>query len=480
MNVWESLSRFAAALANAFAPRSVTPTGYRDATRLGIGLHGFEEIFRLTRDRGERYRDFEEMDAGDVAAVLSALTEAALSYEDDAESETEMGRPMSFRVICEGYATAPKRAVIEQVLRDTHLKDRVQQYGREMLKYGDVFTELLLLPEGDLVGLQSYAPSSIVVGCDAHGQPLGADREGRPQAFQQRDETGRVLAAWDRYEVVHWKYVESDREVYAERSFLDDIRHDWRKLKWIEESLVIARLTRAYPRLLHWLDATGKTDKEATKLVTDYVRALTAKNVGGRPVKTPMTVDEDYFRTTGYTSGGDSRPYPRLDKVEMLDPRVSGLSEIADVSYLRSKLHCRTPADLVGIPQPATVDISAQELAMAKMIRHLQGQIATGVRQILDTALVLKGLTPGGYFLEFPQPVASSNWKHADALFRTALAQRVWLEMNETSLEEIGRQYFNRTAEDMEKIFAEREKELVRFGPLSTPNGQVVGGNTSA
>lgn len=442
------------------------PSGVTNVTYLNSISTQMDALFNISWQRRMRYNDFEKMDKGYMAAVLDTLATACTKYHERTVTDDILELGVGFKVEIDGYATSGPRAVIAQVLKDTQLKQKAFQYYRTFLKYGDLFTEILF-QEDAVVGLQRYLTAQMYVNKDLKGRFFGPDVNGVPQAYQQKElQNGKVIAGFEPWQIAHCKFQTSDVHAYAEKGFLDDAREDWWKLSFEEEALVIARLTRAFPRSIHTLDMTGKSDQEQKKALQDYVRGLTRKQTrGGDMVPTSHSPDEDIFRTTQYMNAERDNPQPKLDKLEFYDPKMEGIANIGDIEYMRQKLFLRTPSDIVGIVARSP-EITAQDIAYGDLLISSQDRFEAFVRQILDTALAIKGYSNVPYRVTCPLPEVRSTWKNADAQYRIALTDQVYEETGTWSRADVLRNQ-GKTDAQIAQSQAEIKAENMVLPPLT-------------
>lgn len=463
----------------------VPPTG--NIPVLDTGQTRFDTVAQalgITGGSAARYLDFEQMDSGDIAALLDAVCDAALTFDESSTADySEVGRPKGFKIQSEKRATIKN---IEDILIKTKLKDKMWMYLRDGLKYGDIFLEFLADRKEGLVGLQSYAPSSIRVYTDDHNRLLtGTDSDsGFPYPYIQLQQvqgqvTSTKVAGWAPWEMLHWKWMPHDRYAYSYKSLLDDYRPDWKKLVSLETAMVVARIVRAYTRNVHYLDTTGLPPAEQQRVLAEYVRRTSFSNRRAR--NTTVAPDEELYMTTGYIADNSGHMHPRQSKIEVIDPKGNGLSRIADIEYQRRKLFSRVPGEVVGI-QDNTLqsDITAQDLAFSRLIRYVQVRGEELVRDVVDTGLLLQGVDPANvrYDLVWPKTI-NSNWKLADAQFRIALAMTAYANLG-ASREEIFGRAWNQSPPETEAMLKKWQDENDTYGAVNaTDTNRTVGGNQS-
>jgi hypothetical protein len=361
--------------------------------------------------------------------MLDAVVDAILTFEDVATGrgfKIEADDPNTETLLRTAQTTANLSGVAEEALRD-------------MLKYGDGFGEPVFVGP-QLVSVQMYPTAEIFVNKDDKGRlAKGKDANGYPAAFQQK-KLGAIAAGWNPWEMVHAKLYPSSKLTYSAKGILDDIRPDWRKLQLVELGMVVARVTRAYPRRIHTVDMTGMDRGLQESALMRYINRMTGRVFGRRVTNDDglptADVNEDLYVSNGYIQGPDGKLYPKLNSVQTEDPAMAGLSAMGDVEYLRQKVWSVVPADVVGIARNTqNGEVNSQDLAYGRSLRRAQVQLEKFLRAILDQVLLANGKLPGSvvYRVLFPVITVGAAWKFADARFRDSLTVRNYLEMGTIS-----------------------------------------------
>lgn len=447
-------------------------------------LRDWDEVFGVSNARASRYFDFDHMDSGVVASMLDAITRSALRFDGNEAYSDTLGENDCFKVHIEGYGTSGPRQVIEQIIEDTDLRGELRAITRDVLRNGDEFIEVQV--DGtNIVGIVPYRVDQMVVRRDIKGRlEAGEDKDG-PLAYRQYD-SGRLAGAWFPHEMLHLKYMPSRKFSYSIKGFLDDYRAIYKKISWIEESMVIGRTSRSFPRLIHYVDVTNKSAQDAKKILSDYIRAFTRRILpSGASEKVPLTPDEDIFIATGMTAGPDGKPIAKLNRVEHIDPNVNGLANIQDVKMFRQQLFDRVPAAMLGVQeQNATTELTDQELAFGDLLGDLQRILECQlIRKLFDYGLKLKGYYGKvRYDITWPQSVGSPSWKLADAQFRLSLKARSEIEFKGMSRKFYLKRTYGMTDEQATDLLVEAEAEEKRFGPLKPGDttGLIAKGSQSA
>ena len=443
---------------------------------LNTQLRSWQRLFGVEHARNLRYQDYEEMDYGPLAAQLDALVDAVTVSDD--------GRQHGFKV----KAGAKYQGVIDRIVEQVDFKRQARIILRSLAKYGDLFAAPVFDNEYNIVSIEMPPVQSMIKNVDEfHRLRPDKDENGHPRAFQMLNEAGRIMVGWFPWEMRHlrWDGVKQEhlsRTIYSTASYFEALRKDWRKLQMIEEGMVIARLTRAYPRPVHYIDHTGKSSEERKAALKEYMQEYGQRKLAdGSYVKHPLETDEDIFVSVGYREAPDRGLEPSLSKIDLLDPRNTGLGNINDVEYLRDKLFLRQSKEIIGI-RGDREDVSQQDVFSGRLYVDCQRILTEDlIWPILRLGLLLKGYVAKRDEVEinWPDVAVSNSWRLADARFRLSLMYRTFLEASVIPREFVAKTAIKATDEEWQRWRDETiPNETRALGSLSkgdTSSQQAVG-----
>ena len=439
--------------------------GFVDANYVSAWYRQYEQVFQYGVNRARRYADYSDMDVSQIAAMLDAIVDSCLVSDD--------GEVVGFKVEAKSNKY---QSVIDQVNKDLDLTFNIRFILRDLLKYGDNWIGLILDDKWNIVDYENPPAKQMYTFVDERNRLLTGtetlDRDGTqiliPRAYQQKTSALQTVAGWYPWEMFHLKYYSSKQSVYSTKSFLEDMRADYYKLRMIEESLVITRITRAAPRNVHTLDVTGKSPEEARTALDEYVKGITQKKLSNNQyVKDTLAVDEDLFITNQMRQSTNGLE-PSLNSINTIDPRLAGLQRLPDVDYLVRKLFSRIPSEIVGI-LPDRNDITSQDIAASRFYLYLQTILEKQLlRPIYNLALTLRGYKPepDDYQIIFPNVQMRSSWRLADSRFRTAMGNGENINNSVVSRQFIAQQEFGFTDTEWEKQKEIIKKEQAEFGAI--------------
>jgi hypothetical protein len=189
-------------------------------------------------------------------------------------------------------------------------------------------------------------------------------------------------------------YDKPDEQTKIVISYLDDAKISYRKLRQIEDAVVIYRLNRSVERRVFNIDVGGLPKGKAEQVLMDFVRRYRQrKTYDPRTGETSEAIDtkamiEDFF----LPKFGEGRGHT-IDNL----PEGQNLGQIQDILYFLDKLYralkipmSRMKAD-TGFSLGDTSDITREEVRFNKMVTHFTKRFATVFKSIFMSHLRLKG-----------------------------------------------------------------------------------------
>lgn len=393
-----------------------TSTGIQNES--GILSNVFDRQFRIDTNRRAVYRDVDEMD--------NASEEASIALDIIANNVTtsEDGVQVSFEIKAEDDGV---QKVIDKAIKVVKLHQKIGPMTRNLVKYGDSFTEVVVNGKGEVSDFKQLPPSTMHRNETPTGQLLmgkpkyenGKCVNGRNEtAFEQRVvDTGDIVATFYPWQIIHMRLNNDGFTPYG-RSHFRVARSTFKKLQAIEQSLVVGRLTREYLKLIFYIDTTGLSKKEKSVALTEFQNNVTQRiNVDGRR-DSPFSVMTDFFISTGWIKIG-SQVQPSKSSVDVLDPKNVGIHEITDVEYLHRKFIAalRVPPAHLGFEKDinAKATLTLQDTQFIRFLRSVQQLEGQGLEQFIDIVLLINGYDPETTVYEISWPKLSATDQMNDA-----------------------------------------------------------------
>jgi len=367
------------------ALRDYIPEASYSTTILGKQLtQYFQEVHSAASDQRVRnYKIYDQMDSTDtiVSAVLNI-------YADEVTMGTWEGDVNKTYTVNSNDAAV--LAIIDEVDRRTKMKRKICGFARSLVKYGDLFGELVI---GDDTGFISrisiLPPETMYVNVDSSGEFV--DRESA--AFSQVLEgiSGeKIDFPW--WKIVHWKREVDPSSVYG-RSLLYSSRVRFFQLRQCIEGLVIERLLRAHQRRKYIIDTGDLRPDEAKRLVdefkAEYRRRRVIDSSGElRLDNIPLAPEEDIFIPSGPSGKGN---------VEVLEgshqPRYMDDMKLLINLYFAG---FGVPKAYIGFEEGTHNRnvITQLDVQHARMVRSFQAFLIEGQEEIYRRQMALFGIDP--------------------------------------------------------------------------------------
>lgn len=355
----------------------------------------YSDQTQLDGKRKGKYDEYDKMDreSVEVSSALDIYADNATSGSRDDDGVVEF---------------VSEHDKVVEIL--TEVKDRLELDGdlwsiaREMVKYGDCFEEVVAYDDGEVHRLKHLDPDTMQVRHDEWGRP---DPE---FPFVQVDDTGDEVAEFADWQVLHFRMTKDRTSKYGvDGSLLFSIRKIFKQLSMMEDSMVIARLTRAQQRFGFRIDVTGIEPGQPTvDYLSEVKKTLKKKRTidpatGEMDMKyNPLAVEEDIFLPSREGGGSD---------VKVLQG-ASNLGQLADVEYFSKKLFAglKVPRAWMGFEgdTKARAVITELDVQFARTVRRVQQALIRELRKLFDLVLATRGIDPATYEYQIRLPILST------------------------------------------------------------------------
>ena len=360
-------------------PRSI----YSTVPSQGAEMFQFVEgQTRIKRDRMADIQLYNSMDESfaEISAGLDAYADNATQV-GVTRADAARGSDQIVQVVT---ASEPLREFLTVVFERLRVDQRAWSLARDMCKLGEVFEEVVVNQDLHIDRMKQLPASLMVRNEDDYG--VLKPQEG----FYQMDTTlERKVATFEPWEVVHYRLLDHNERKYG-RSILHPIRRVFKQLQLVEDSMVVARLTRAWSKLVFVVD----TGTMPPHLAHEHVSKIKAEHKKRRMVDprtgrlrddyNPISAEEDIF--LGLGKGGQSR-------VDQLYGDLN-IGNLSDVEYLQNKMFggLKVPKAYLGIERDVNsrATVTNQDIQFARTVRRIQMAMRTGYHQIADLAIVLE------------------------------------------------------------------------------------------
>ena len=286
---------------------------------------------------------------------------------------------------------------------------------RYPLKFGDAFAENVVDENGFIQRVKLFPRSyEIAKNVDEFGRlmtgsPRQAMRERKPgvAAYDQCDDYGILLAAFDPYQIIHFSFGTRQGEQYTE-PHLGPAISLCKRIRHTMDQMSISRMDGTQAPEVHGIPVPiGASQKEVAAKIKEYRAQM------GSDTRVPYDTGTTEFRISAQSTppSADRRIYIPLlynphdgrtiaGTVTRLAADNPYLENLEDVMLLVRWLLCAigVPADFLNLSvgQRAFIDKTTPEKreAFLYLCCALQQSFVRGIRSILDLQLLLQGQNP--------------------------------------------------------------------------------------
>jgi hypothetical protein len=387
-------------------------------------------FYPVSRDRKELYADLEEMDntVPEVGTALDILSDEAVHTEDLHDNR-------SYEVFYQGNQPAGARAIIESTLERIGAKKKGYQIAREMLKYGDAFYQLVFDDDLNLIRLMWMPPATMRRNEDELGLLKRGNEKGEFAFEQYTVDTQKFVAGFMAWQMLHLRWNHTGSSPYG-RAVFYGARDPYKKLRAMEEALVINWLTRAFARLLFILDVTGMEGKAAEAYIDEFKKKLESKKIASGVLGDEvLSVVKDIYIGRGWKDVGGGKPLESLNDVEVLDTSTTGFWNLNPIEYFQNKLFiaCRVPKAYMGMERDvnAKATLQQQERRYGRAVRMIQWKLTDGLMDAVNLQLLVLGYDPRRvrWGLKWPNPSRVDELDQSRIRWNNARADKMYMEL---------------------------------------------------
>ena len=374
----------------------------------------FRKQMRLGADRIQRFVEYEVMDEDDLPSSILDL------YAEDAtQLDHATGRSV--------WITSKNEIIMklgEQFLRDVmRIEDNVFGLARDIAKYGEAYD--CPLQEEDRIGMKG--PMIGAVPLDPKIVTPMWDEISRLSGYQIGMEVGHSTSkdrpASEPWSLLRYTITGRDRTGKGGTSVFQPARRCWRRLRMVEDALMMLRLKIAPDRLYFKVKNLAEfSTEERRQLLTEMRDEIRKKRMVDPATGTvqseiePWTVDDDFYVDS------------EMVDVDMFKGNTD-LGRVLDVEYWRKRFlgTVRVPPDYVGFSDArgglmAQSPLCQQDVQFCRSVKRIQRAVITGLVKAFQIDLCWRGINPyaeGNEFAIHMVPISGIDEKDRAEVAKT-------------------------------------------------------------
>jgi hypothetical protein len=341
--------------------------------------------WKVAQDRKSMYKDIENMDMGDelVSKALDIIANNCVDFLEDVV-DSRVRFKSNDPEVATILGNMSQRLDLDQTLFDI---------ARECAAHGSIFREVVL----DRISEAKPFIANFKQTIPYHIWPKTTDRGDKvPGWLIKLDQDifnggGQALSEW---QIVPFIY--GARKGYLSVPPLASARSGFQRLAKIEDGMAVARLIRAYDKMVHKIPVGKEWEKDQIlQAIRLYKQAITKRNMETtdgqmNSLDNPLDVQTDFYVPDDGTNRGG---------VEMLRGDNINLGNLNDVQYAREKLLARlgVPVEMLQLMSLQKTHIGSRgggmspaQVQFAKTLRSMQAIIRRGLSRLCDIELMMQ------------------------------------------------------------------------------------------
>ncbi len=351
-------------------------------------------IYSVDRDKRPRIETYREM------SKYPEISFAVDEYVDEAINEDKEGKFIGLTIKNKDIEQNDNQRktllaefdyICDNVL---NIEKFIDQWFREFMIDGEIFFEKVIDIQNQTKGV-IRVKKLMTTRCNPIWKDLESDEI---LFFAYQDDENQLLnlpnemIAYANSGIFEYSRDESMKIV---NSFLEECKTTYKRLKLLEDALVIYRIVRAPERRVFKIDVgnlpKGRAEQFMNEMITRYRQKKFFNTETGDISESldSMAMTEDYWFPV--FQGGRSSDVTSL-------PGGSGLGEIEDVQYFRDKMYqgLKIPRSRYGEDKRFSIgnneDITREEQKFVKAVRRFTRRFSECIKSIFMTHLTLKGV----------------------------------------------------------------------------------------
>ena len=369
-----------------------------------LGSSWMGELFRVTYERQQIHKDIALMDESDelVSFALGAIASRALGYEDRSIDAFTVSVHTK-----DGKVHEDAQEIVDNLIERCELRHEAYQIIRKGVKFGNEAREVVwdLSQDFPMVDHIQHLPEHTI-------WPNKTPRGQRLPGYVQRPEfmpPGASEVAFDEAEMILFTY--GEEENYLGTPLLKSARKNWKRLSLALDSTAMARLIRAFMKMVHRVPVGSDWSPQQKKqALEDYKSVMTKRQIFDQSQGSiteeawPATVSTDLYLTDDGSGRGD---------VTMLDPENAQLQNITDIEHFTDRLIAATTVPKRYFPfANSTAKLSegggtAEDKHFAATLMMCQMMLKRGYEKLFKLELAARGIDTSN--IKFDWTMAAIN-----------------------------------------------------------------------
>ena len=376
-------------------PLSSVFSGIND-TSIGRDISKHLNNIINTFDRDDRYDRYR------LAMKMPEIDGALDIYASETATQDEHGN------IVNTFCSSSK---VEKIVNDLFDRIGIEDKGFDIIKgmcgYGDEFYEVVYSKNGKSIHSVNMIPREYVGRYEENGVLKNFFIRKSKKTRDQRDsyysfDYAKINKSEhieiDPFRILHWRVSNSDFAPYG-KSILDSVISPLEELRLMEQSLLVARISRAPERRLYYVNVGQAQGEKGIAMAREIIKGLKRKSILDRGNGNRLETNMDFFGA----SEDLVIPFRKDEEKSTVEslPQLNDPGQLQDLEFIRDRIF---PG--LGIPRQylfddtfsnANTNLSNKSIQFAKRIRRIQKFFVYNLYKLAYIELKLKNIPKKDY-----------------------------------------------------------------------------------
>ena len=383
-----------------FANKDLIPLNsiFDDFSTTSIGKEVTKHLNNIinTFDREDRYERYR------IATKMSEADGSLDIYASECATQDEKGNVLNVF-----SSNAKVKKIITDLFERIGLEDKSYEIVKNMCTFGDEFWENVYSANGKGIAQITPIPREIIGRYEENGvlknfflRNTKSNKNNKDSyysydyTFQKKEENTNI----EPFRILHWKIPSSEYAPYG-KSILEPVITPLEELRLLEQSLLIARISRAPERRLYYVNVGDAQGEKGIALAREIVKGLKRKSILDKGNGSKLESNVDFFGS----SEDVVVPFRRDEERSTIEslPQLNDPGQLQDLEFIRDRIF---PG--LGIPRQylfddtfanANTNLSNKSVQFAKRIRRIQKYFLYQVYKLAYIELKLRGVNQKDY-----------------------------------------------------------------------------------
>jgi hypothetical protein len=356
----------------------------------------YASSFSINNDIQSRYSDYELM--GGYPEISTAIN---LFSDEATQADVITNKSVWIKSPDDTIQTILNNTLHKQL----EIEDHIWEMAHDLTQFGNLFEEIVVRDQQGVVKLIHH-PASSMRRIDGDNGVLYGFISDSQMNFEINTQTftnllkdparnlnsNQSIKVFEPWEMAHFRIRGSGRQEQYGISAVDAARWAWKRLSWMEDAMVLYKLTRSASRYVFYIDVGDVPPNEARKILNQYKQDFKKQKYtdenGRLTFKwSPLSADEDFYIAR--------RKGERSTEIETLNGIIG--QDTDDTVYFRDKLISALGVPKAYLSYDETVgraNMGQQDIRFSKSVMRIQRGIKQGIKHITQVDLAARNIDP--------------------------------------------------------------------------------------